>query len=83
VCIACHDPHQPLVRDTGSYDGKCLACHAAAGMKVTRERPGKACPVAKKDGVECHMPRVEVPSMHAPFVDHRIRVVRVKEKYPE
>lgn len=29
-CIACHDPHQPLVRDLAFYDAKCLACHAVA-----------------------------------------------------
>jgi hypothetical protein len=82
-CTACHDPHQPLVREAGTYDGKCLACHVVAGMKATRERAGKACPVGKKDCVTCHMPRVEVASMHAPFVDHRIRVVRAREKYPD
>jgi Cytochrome c3 len=84
ACTACHDPHQPLVRDAGSYDEKCLACHArSAASKVTRERPGRACPVAKKSCVTCHMPRVEVPSMHAPFVDHRIRIVRANEMYAE
>lgn len=27
-CVACHDPHQNIVRDDASYDGNCLACHA-------------------------------------------------------
>jgi hypothetical protein len=31
TCVACHDPHQPLVRDPASYDAKCLQCHRAAG----------------------------------------------------
>jgi len=31
-CVGCHDPHQPLVRDDASYDGKCLACHASKGL---------------------------------------------------
>jgi hypothetical protein len=84
ACTACHDPHQPVVRDAGTYDGKCLACHAAsAAMKVTHERPGKACPVARKGCATCHMPRVKVPSMHAPFVDHRIRIARANAKYPD
>jgi Cytochrome c554 and c-prime len=84
ACTACHDPHQPVARDVGSYDEKCLTCHAgSAAMKVTRERPGKACPVARKDCTTCHMPRVKVPLMHAPFVDHRIRIVRASENYPE
>ncbi len=31
TCVACHDPHQPLVQDPASYDVKCLQCHKAAG----------------------------------------------------
>jgi len=31
TCVACHDPHQPLVRDPASYDEKCLQCHRPAG----------------------------------------------------
>jgi hypothetical protein len=28
-CVACHDPHKKLVRDSPAYyDPKCLACHA-------------------------------------------------------
>lgn len=84
ACTACHDPHQPVVRDAASYDQKCLACHAAsAALRTTRERPGKGCPVARKDCTTCHMPRVKVPSMHAPFVDHWIRIALANEKYPE
>ena len=29
TCIACHNPHQPLVHSTAAYDIKCLACHRA------------------------------------------------------
>jgi hypothetical protein len=29
------------------------------------------------------MPRVDLPSMHAPFVDHRIRIVRAESPYPD
>jgi hypothetical protein len=28
------------------------------------------------------MPRVVLPSMHAPFVDHQIRIVRPNASYP-
>jgi hypothetical protein len=28
-CIACHDPHQDLVRQDSSYDTQCLACHSS------------------------------------------------------
>lgn len=27
TCIACHDPHQPLVQDATAYDSRCLSCH--------------------------------------------------------
>jgi hypothetical protein len=84
ACTACHDPHKQLNHDEGSYDAKCLACHVATTpVKTSREHPGKACPVARKDCVTCHMPQVELPSMHAPFVDHRIRIVRAKAGYPD
>jgi hypothetical protein len=84
TCIACHDPHQQLVHVPGTYDEKCLACHAtAAANKTDPQHPGKACPVGKKDCVTCHMPRVIVPVMHAPFTDHRIRIVRAGQPYPD
>lgn len=31
TCVACHDPHKPLVRNTASYDEKCLKCRANTG----------------------------------------------------
>jgi hypothetical protein len=84
ACITCHDPHKQLSHEARGYDEKCLACHVAAtAAKTSRERPGKACPVAKQDCVTCHMPRMALPSMHAPFVDHRIRIVRAKTGYPD
>lgn len=83
-CIACHDPHQPLNHDAGTYDEKCLACHASSrSQKPSRDHPGKACPAAAKNCVTCHMPQVQFPSMHAPFVDHHIRIVRPKSTYPD
>ena len=84
TCIACHDPHQPLVHDAGAYDGKCLACHVTGPPeKVSPDHPGHPCPVAKKDCITCHMPRVVIPRMHAPFTDHRIRIVRLGDSYPD
>jgi hypothetical protein len=89
ACTACHDPHQPLVRDAASYDQNCLACHAAASHEPASshenrqsDRPGAACPVSTRDCVTCHMPQVELPSMHATFTDHRIRIARPGEPYP-
>lgn len=84
TCIACHDPHRQLVHEAAAYDEKCLACHVAAPMKKTSsEHPGKPCPVGQKNCVTCHMPRVVVPVMHAPFTDHRIRIARPGEAYPD
>jgi hypothetical protein len=76
ICLACHDPHEPLVRDLASYDQRCLACHSATrASKPTADHPGEACRVSTKDCVSCHMPKQEIPGMHAKFTDHRIRVV--------
>lgn len=87
ACYTCHDPHQPLVTESASYDSKCLSCHvtkqaaeqtehSATQSEKIANHPGAACPVATNNCVNCHMPKVEVPSMHAPFTDHRIRIVR-------
>ncbi len=82
-CIACHDPHQNLVREDSSYDGKCLACHA---LKVQRaasvHADAKACPVASAKCVSCHMPKVKLPGGLITFTDHEIRVAKPGEPYP-
>jgi hypothetical protein len=80
-CVGCHDPHHEVVRDAGSYDVKCLACHgsnARAGSATV-----KSCPVATSGCVTCHMPKVDVPGLHQPFTDHQIRIVRAGDKYPD
>jgi hypothetical protein len=73
TCVACHDPHAPLVRDAASYDGRCLACHA---------RPAKTCPTATERCTTCHMPKYEVPEMHFQFTDHLIRTARAGRLSP-
>ena len=81
-CIACHDPHQDPIRQTLSYDEKCLACHASgATVRTTSSKP-KLCPVATSNCVSCHMPKVDLPGGHRAFTDHQIRVVRANEPYP-
>ncbi len=82
ACYTCHDPHQPLVTETASYDSKCLSCHVTKQTGKLSDHPGTACPVATSNCASCHMPKVEVPSMHAPFTDHRIRIVRDAAAYP-
>jgi hypothetical protein len=75
TCVACHDPHKPLVRDAGAYTERCLSCHLT-------EKPSSpaanhsllVCPVSKGDCVSCHMPKFEIPGMHAKFTDHKIRI---------
>jgi hypothetical protein len=82
TCVACHDPHVPLVQEASHYDEKCLSCHlAAVGAKPAKDHPGAACPVATKNCVTCHMPKIEVPEMHYAFADHRIRIVRPGEGF--
>jgi Cytochrome c554 and c-prime len=87
-CLACHDPHQDVVRTDVWYDSKCLACHttsaqhaAKAAARATDE--AKSCPVAKSNCISCHMPKVKLPDEHVTFTDHFIRVVKPGEPYPD
>jgi hypothetical protein len=89
TCIGCHDPHKQLQTEASAYDGACLSCHSGAktvsgsndGMTVNHA--AATCPVATKNCVTCHMPKVEVPEMHYAFTDHKIRIVRPGEKYSD
>ena len=84
TCVACHDPHKPLSHDASSYDANCLACHAASTTeKKSENHPGAACPVATKNCVTCHMPKVEPPNLHSTFTDHWIRIAHPNSAYPE
>jgi hypothetical protein len=90
-CTACHNPHEDPVQDPAFYDPRCFACHrSGASLKSTdvakaEEKGGrthKACPVAQRLCVSCHMPKIEVPGTHFRFTDHRIRIVREGELFP-
>jgi hypothetical protein len=83
-CLACHDPHQDVVREDSSYDAKCLACHASSVQRssVTARAGAQPCPVAKVNCVSCHMPKVNLPGGHQAFTDHQIRIVKPGEPYP-
>jgi hypothetical protein len=84
TCVACHDPHKQLQSNPSSYDRNCLGCHATStAAKKTADHPGGPCPVGTQNCVSCHMPKVYVPEMHHNFTDHRIRVARPGETYPE
>jgi len=84
TCATCHNPHEPLSKASSWYDSKCLACHVTSPTaKPTKERPGVACPVATKDCTTCHMPKIEISTMHSAFADHLIRVVRPGAPIPD
>ncbi len=75
TCVACHNPHKPLVRDPATYDATCLKCHASTGSPPTSTLL-VGCTVGKVNCVSCHMPKYEIPAVHAMFTDHDIRIVR-------
>jgi hypothetical protein len=83
TCVACHDPHQPLQAETASYDPVCMSCHESAASANSNVHAGMSCTVGKKDCASCHMPKVYVPEMHYNFTDHRIRIAKAGEPYPE
>ncbi len=91
ACTACHNPHENPVQDMAFYDAKCFACHrssqslksAATAKAETKEgRTSKPCPVAQRLCVSCHMPKVEFPGSHFKFTDHRIRIAKAGEPFP-
>lgn len=82
TCIACHDPHKPLVHDLAAYDARCLACHRTA----THSQPHATAPMCKvstTNCASCHMPKYEILQTHAYFTDHDIRVVRARNTFPQ
>jgi hypothetical protein len=84
TCVGCHNPHELLVRDTASYDSRCLSCHlSSVSDKPAADHPGPGCPTATHDCVSCHMPKYEIPTMHTKFTDHMIRIVRKDAPFPD
>jgi hypothetical protein len=81
TCIACHDPHQPLVNEPRSYDSKCLACHGTKGQQQ-KAAVAPACKVGDSKCVSCHMPKYEAPQSHTTFTDHYIRIVQAGAGFP-
>lgn len=75
-CTACHDPHRAVVTSAAFYDAKCTACHSAAGR-------AHRCRVASANCATCHMPKLDLPGAHQKFTDHRIRIARANEAYPD
>lgn len=83
TCIACHNPHEPVQHEASAYDGVCMGCHHSASSKQSAEHSMRTCPINSKNCISCHMPKVYVPEMHYKFTDHRIRIAREGETYPE
>jgi Cytochrome c554 and c-prime len=82
-CVACHNPHEKLEKQASYYDPKCLSCHVARTTDAkTARRNADACRVSTKQCVTCHMPKVELPGMHASFTDHWIRIARPGDPVP-
>ena len=75
-CVACHDPHREVERTVQFYDAKCRSCHQPGRSNV------HSCSKADRDCVGCHMPKIRLPEAHFSFTDHRIRIVRDGESYP-
>jgi Cytochrome c554 and c-prime len=74
TCVTCHDPHQPLQTNATTYDSACLSCHPSDRTISTQMR--KACPVATKSCVTCHMPKCRLSAAPFTMSDHFIRIVR-------
>jgi len=90
-CIACHNPHENPKRDQAFYDQICFGCHRSAESlkleslaktEIDDGRSAKACKVGARDCASCHMPKVEIPGSHFQFTDHRIRIARPGEPFP-
>ena len=82
-CLACHNPHEKLQTQASFYDPKCLTCHLSKATDTkTERRSAAACPVSTKNCTSCHMPKVELPGMHASFTDHWIRIAKPGEPAP-
>lgn len=95
TCTACHNPHEQLQTRPSAYDSACLQCHASRnnsqGSQHTPDHQHAAdathlrtaCPVASENCTSCHMQKVYVPEMQDTFTDHRIRIAKAGEPFPE
>jgi tetratricopeptide (TPR) repeat protein len=76
-CLTCHDPHREAEHSAEFYEAKCLSCHSrrTAAPGPAPANRGAVCPVnPAKDCLDCHMPKVPMPSLHTNLTDHYIRV---------
>ena len=57
------------------------SCRSRFAARVTRVS-NRRCPVSTNKCATCHMPKIELPGMHAEFTDHWIRNVKPGEPTP-
>jgi hypothetical protein len=69
-------PNQPATSHPAMASGSPVVVAAATHAH-------SICPVATKNCTSCHMPQVYVPAMHRSFPDHRIRIAREREIFPD
>jgi hypothetical protein len=83
-CLSCHQNAQSQQPPAAAATANNATNSTNATNAKSAEQPvAKACPVATKNCASCHMPKVYLPEMHSNFTDHRIRIVRDGEPYPE
>ena len=80
-CLGCHSPHEPLKRNSAHYDTACRSCHQPS-RSVSAGKP-RLCRMGTSDCASCHMPKIDLPGAHFKFTDHRIRIVRPGDPYPQ
>jgi tetratricopeptide (TPR) repeat protein len=90
-CMTCHDPHREADHSASFYEAKCLACHSGSATSSkaapvvnsdsSQDFRRTVCPVSPAKGcLDCHMPKVPMPTLHKGLTDHYIRVHRPSEK---
>ena len=68
ACVACHDPHSPLVREAEFYDSRCLACHQSGSATAT---DANAALVSGGDGPMRHVPHAQIRRPRDALLVHR------------
>jgi hypothetical protein len=79
VCLSCHLTSESKAKTATMQKEKARLLQE----NLAKTHPGAACPVSIRECTSCHMPQVYVPAMHTAFPDHRIRIVREREPFPD
>jgi Cytochrome c554 and c-prime len=78
-CMACHQSTKGAAQ---AAPQRAAQKSAASARPAASARKAPGCPKARQDCASCHMPRIELPGAHYKFTDHRIRVARPGDPYP-